>query len=215
MARQEPSIRPTEEERLTELVRRTEGLQPWRRVLHALSGVALAEAVVLLPPGRGPVLLVLGGALLVLAAGDLARLARPRLNALFFRAFPSLASPREARRPASSTWYVLGVFLALALFSRERAVAGILVLALADPTASLVGRRWGRTRLGHGSVEGSLALFAVAFAVLVPLVGPVQALVAAAVATAVEPIPWALDDNLTLPVTVAATLWILTAALPR
>lgn len=194
------------EERLAELAAGTAGLQPWRRVFHAVSGLVMAMILQLLPLSRGRLLLLFGGALALLAAGDLARLANTRLNILFFAAFPSLASPREARRPASSTWYVLGVFLALLFFSRENAAAGVLVLALADPTASLVGRRWGRTPLGAGSMQGSSAFIVVAFVVLVPLVGPVPALAAAAIAAAVESIPWPVDDNLTVPLAVAATL---------
>lgn len=197
--------------RLAELVRQTEGLQPWRRLFHAASGLAIAAGLLLLPVGRGFALAVLGGLGAALWLGDLIRLSSPRMNALFFETFPSLASPREARGPASSSWYVLGVFLAVLVFSREPAAAGTLVLALADPAASLVGRRWGRRSVGHGSVEGSSVFFGVAWLALVPLVGPVPALAAAAAATVVEPLPWPLDDNLTVPLVTAGALWALAA----
>ena len=68
------------------------------------------------------------------------------VNALFFELFPTRAPPREAKRAASSTWYVCGVILAYALFPTRIAVPAIVVLALADPMASIVGRLWGSRR---------------------------------------------------------------------
>lgn len=214
MTRSGPSGERPGDPGLAELVGRTEGLQPWRRLFHAASGVAMVAGLLVLPLSRGLVLALLGSCVVILWLADLARLSSPRLNVLFFRAFPSLASPREAEKPASSSWYVLGIFLALLLFSRERAVAGILVLALADPAASLVGRRWGRRPVGNGSLEGSATFFGVACLALLTLVPPGPALAAAALATVVEVLPWPLDDNLTIPLVTAGALQLLAVAWP-
>lgn len=190
---------------LADLVRSTEGIQPWRRVLHALNGIVTALFLVYLLPGR-EALLVLAGLLLFLLAMDFLRLRNPRANLLFFRWFRVLASPREERRVASSTWYTLGVFLAVLLFPRDAVIPGILVLALADPAASVVGRRFGRRPLGKGSVEGSGTFALVAFLVLWPFVGPGAAALGALSAATVEILPLGLDDNLTVPLTVAGVL---------
>lgn len=199
----------TSDQILAELVRRTDGFQPWRRFFHASSGVLLA-AVLHWRVFPDPVpAWALGGLLAVLGTLDWVRLRRPEVNALFFRSFPSLASPREARRPASSTWYLLGVLLTVLLFPSPVAVPAVLILALADPTASVVGRRFGRVPLGHGSLEGTGVFFAVAFGCTVGLVGPGPALLAAATTTFVEPLPWPLDDNMTIPVVAGAALWTL------
>lgn len=190
---------------LTALVRSTEGIQPWRRVLHALNGIVTALVLVFLLPGR-EALLVLGGLLLFLLAMDFLRLRNPQANLLFFRWFRVLASPREESRVASSTWYTVGVFLAVLLFPRAAVIPAILVLALADPAASVLGRRFGRRPLGKGSMEGSATFALVAFLVLWPFVGPIPAALGALSAAAVEVLPLGLDDNLTVPLTVAGVL---------
>jgi dolichol kinase len=194
---------------LAPLVARTEGPQPWRRLFHAASGVGIATGLVLLeiPWGVAVGLLAL---LTLLAAGiDLLRLTRPAVNVLFFRVLRPLASPREARRVASSTWYLLGILLAVAFFPRSVAVPAILVLALADPAASYLGRRWGRRRLGAGTVEGSLVFLGVALAVLVPLAGWLVGTATALVTAVVEVIPLPVDDNLLIPLLSGALLWSL------
>ena len=196
---------------LEPLVARTGGLQPWRRAFHAASGLALAWAPTALDLPRASVVVVLGLLLALLVAADVARLRAPRLNALFFRAFPSFASPREADTVASSTWYVLGGLLVYAVFPRAVAVPAILVLALADPAASALGRILGRRRVGKGTLEGGLVFLAVALAILVPRVGWAPGLVVAVGVTVVELLPWPLDDNLTIPVAAASSLWIVGA----
>jgi len=188
------------------LVARTSGVQPWRRVLHALTGCLIAAAVVVSGVPPSAVAGALGGVLVLLVVLDSVRLRSPRLNAAFFRLFRSLASPREAERAVSGSWYVAGAALALALFPRQAAVAGILVLALADPAAHTFGRRYGKIRLGKGTLEGSLAFFCVALGVALLTVPVPAALAAAVAATLVEPLPLALDDNLTIPLAGAAAV---------
>jgi dolichol kinase len=191
------------------LVEQTHGAQPWRRVFHAFTGAAIAAVLTFLPISRSLALWILGGALAALLTLDAVRLWFTRANALFFRAFRHLASPREARGPASSTWYALGAMLVVALFDRHDAVSGILVLALADPAASYLGRRWGRRPFLGGSLEGTAVFFLTAFAVLAfrhPL--PVAS-VAALVCALAERLPGVLDDNLTLPVVGATAVALL------
>jgi dolichol kinase len=199
----------TTEQELSVLVARTEGLQPWRRVFHALNGLALAFLPVGLGLTRAAVVPVLALAFGALATLDLVRLRSPELNTAFFRAFRSLASPREAAGFASSTWYALGGLLSWALFPAADAVAAMLVLGLADPAASVVGRRMKGRRFGKGSVPGALTFFAVASGVLLFFASLPVALTVAALTALVEVIPWKLDDNLTVPLAVAVLVTLL------
>lgn len=191
------------------LVAETEGLQPWRRLFHAANGVLVVLALTTLPVETWLALIILGAALLVAALMDVLRLASPALNRLFFRAFSSLASPREAEGVASSTWYVAGMLLALLLFPRPWALGGILVLALADPAAGFVGRSLGTRTFGAGTWEGSATFAGVAFLALLPFAPWWAALAAALVTTLVEAVPWELDDNLTIPLAVGTTFLLL------
>lgn len=193
------------------LVDATEGPQPFRRLFHAGAGVCIAAMVLVLRPYPSLAALVLSILVAILLASDLVRLRVPAVNSFFFKTFRTLASPREAGGIASSTWYIMGILLAVLFFPRDIVVPSILVLATADPAASYVGRRWGRKRVGTGSVEGVTVFVATATVVLTFWVSPVRALFAATAGALVEIIPWRLDDNLTIPLTVAATLWLLGA----
>ena len=191
------------------LLERSSGLQPWRRVLHTSHGLLIAAVVYSEILSRQSASLILGGIFLALLGLDAVRLRSPRANRLFFKLFIRFVSPREESRPASSTWYLLGVLVIVALFPRMAAVGGILVLALADPAANFVGRRWGRVSFGrNGTVEGTLAFLLTAFLTLLLLVGSVPALVGALGATLAERIPWTLDDNLTIPLATSFALWL-------
>lgn len=198
-----PSAEPTRAERLR-------GVQPWRRVFHAGNALLVAFLPPVLGLGRWTVAGVLAALLVGLLAFDFARLRSPELNALFFRLFPSLASDRERTHVASSSWYALGLILVLALFPWEIAVPAILVLGLADPAASTVGRIWGRRRIGKGTWLGTTVFIVVAAAVLATSahLDPVRALLVALGVAAVEILPWKVDDNLSVPLAAAAALWV-------
>ena len=195
------------------LVQRTAGPQPWRRVLHAASGVLVAVALTIVDVSRATALAIIAAVVAVMVAMDVARLASPRANALFFTAFRHLAAPRDARGLASSTWYALGILITVAAFALAAAVSGILVLALADPVASYGGRRWGRRPFLGGTLEGSALFAAVAFCVLAARHGPtVGALGTIALALA-ERLSWPFDDNLAIPVVGGAAVTALEAFL--
>ena len=136
---------------------------------------------------------------------------------------PDLASDARATR---GLWtFPLAVALTYVLFwgepPRAAALAGIAVLAFADPAASLVGARWGQRKLalaGGRSLEGSLAFLIVA-AVAVGLVAAAAGAAGAtpwrmgvgcgavgAVVEAWTPAGW---DNLTIPVAVAGAYHLL------
>lgn len=191
------------------MVDRTSGLQPWRRVMHAANGVLLAVALTHLPVPRPWVLAVLVAALAAQAGVDALRLRVQAWNVAFFRTFRHVASPREAAGPASSTWYTLGVLVAVALFPLEAAVSGILIMGLADPAASYVGRRWGRRSFLGASVEGTVVFALVAFVIVLVRHDAATAVAVAAATALAERLSWPLDDNATIPVVGAGVITLM------
>lgn len=187
------------------------GFQPYRKLFHATNCLLIAGGLAVLELTRPQQLAILGGIVGALVLFDLVRLRLPALNALFLTAFRRLASAREAEGVASSTWYALGVFLAVLLAPVEVAVSAILVLGLADPVASWVGTRWGRRPFLGGTGEGTVAFAVVAGAILLLRHEPVVAIAVALVAALTERRSWPLDDNLTVPVVCAALLTLLGA----
>ena len=206
------SIRQASAADLKSAVRGTEGLQPWRRVFHATCGLAIVAIVEFGGLGGTVSLLLLGTGIVACLVLDWVRLSVPDANFVFFRLFAALASPREARGIASSTWFLGGAFATLLLAPAHLFTPSVLVLSLADPAASVVGRLWGRHSLGKGSWEGTAAFFLVASAVTLPFAGLPGALIAACVVAIFEVLPTGIDDNLTVPVVTALALWLVESA---
>lgn len=190
-----------------------------RSLFHVGSGL-FALAIIRLLPGRA---WLVGVAFAFMAAGWTMEIMRRRsdgANARIMRVFSPVAHPHEWHRVNSATWYVSALFLLSVFAPPLGAEVGVVVLALADPVAAFVGRRIGRTRLRHNrSLEGSLAFFAAAavgaFAVLAvfhPMALPsalALTAAAAAVGAVVELFSTRLDDNFTIPVSVATALAVL------
>jgi dolichol kinase len=172
-------------------------------------GLVVTGVLTLTGISKGVTILVLTGALAGLCVLDVLRLRSSRANVLFFKAFRYLATPREATRVASSTWYALGLLVVVTLFPLHAAVSGILVLAAGDPAASYVGRRWGKRPFLGGTLEGTIVFVAASFCVLAPRHPPLVALAAALVAAVTERLSRPLDDNLTLPVVTAGVVTLL------
>ena len=187
------------------LVGRTRGIQPWRRVFHAAGGLAAAGFAWTVGPHSPAARWTFAALLAAAVVVDAVRLASPAANAAFFRWAAALASPREAGRVASSTWYVASALI-LSLWAPAHVfVPAVLVLALADPAASVAGRLWGKRPLGSGTWEGAGVFFLAAAAVLAPFAG-LAAVPVAAVAAAAEVAPSGVDDNLAVPLATALAL---------
>ena len=118
--------------------------------------------------------------------------------------------PSEPRRVVlGPILYGVGIFLTLAFFPRAGATVGILVLAVGDSVASLMGRAFGSTALPHNpkkTLVGSFSLFAVGVIIATFFVSIPWALAVGAAAALVESLSVGAADNLLLPVIGAAVV---------
>lgn len=185
------------------------GHSVWRWLLHASYGVGVVLVLLVLAPDRWLAVSSLGLILAAQVAVEWLRLRHDRANRLFTALFGRLVLRSEVSTVASSTWYTAGVALAVAVLPREAALSGVLILALADPAASLVGQRWGRHPWLGGSLEGMASFTLVAMGVLLIHHDPLVALLAAPPAAIVERLSGRLDDNLVMPVASGAIVWLL------
>lgn len=189
-----------------------------RNILHAAAGLGVVALIVAAPSMT--VLRVLAtGALIYFWTMELLRRRRPELNAKLMALYGRFSHPHEEHRLASSTWYCTSLFVLAMIGSSVAGVIAILTLALADPAAALVGRRFGKIRLLHGrSLEGTLTFVVVGFlasmlglAVLFPAVsgaGILAMAAAGAIAGGVaELLSRRVDDNLSIPVSAALAAW--------
>lgn len=193
-----------------------------RTVFHVGSGllVLLACHTVL---DRNLALLLAGGATAFSWFLELTRKRSERLNQVLMGVFRLVARPHEKHRPNSSTWFATALFTVALTAWKTPALLGVLVLALADPTAAYVGRRWGRIPLMHGrTLEGSLAfvgmgtLAGMAYLMALGTSGPavlLVPLVASSVGAVAEVTASRVDDNLLVPVFSSWAAWLMLAAL--
>jgi dolichol kinase len=183
-----------------------------RSLFHAACGLSSLALLlfVLTPRGRVWAALLFAGTFWFL---ELLRRVSPPWNDRMMAFFKHMAHDYERHRVNSSTWFATAlVFLAMTLSLRACAV-GVAVLALADPAAGFIGRRFGRTKLyGNKSLQGSLTFLVVgtgaaAGALLLGGLGPTLgavalfALAGALPATVAELYTSRWDDNFTIPVT--------------
>lgn len=215
-------VRPAQEALAAALARMTAAARPprpmnrARMVMHVAMGGSAVALTVLLPSRAWLVALPLAIAVPAWTA-EFLRVRSARVNELMMRLFGPVAHAHERTRVNSSTWFVTGLLLIALSFPRPACAAAVTALALGDTAASLVGRRWGRTRLRSGrSVEGTaaFALVAGAAATLVLRAGFPMAWAQAALLGSIAGVSGALtelyserlDDNFSIPVTVAAVL---------
>ncbi len=173
-----------------------------RRTVHLASGVLGPLAVAVGPAIATPAFAAL---LAVAVAAEAARLLSPRARAGLGGLAGDLFRPAEADRPSGASALALGYALTWWLFPPATAGAAIVVAAVADPAAALVGSRFGGT--SPKSLPGSLACMAAAALVLAAYRMPAMLIAFASVGAALaERAPWRGSDNVIVPLTVAALL---------
>jgi len=194
-----------------------------RSLFHCCAAAVGLFTVAFLPSHTGILLIAIAFAIYAWSM-EVGRRVWPRLNDWLMRAYSRVSHPHERYRVNSATWYATAlVFLAL-FATRPATMAALAVLGVADPVAGIVGRRWGTHVLRAGrSLEGTLA-FVVTGSVVAALalllaggLAPGQvagfALLAGISGAVAELFATRLDDNLTIPLAVGASLTAATSLL--
>ncbi len=100
-----------------------------------------------------------------------------------------------------ASYILLTAAVTVAIFSKPVAIAAISFIIVGDAAAALIGRRFGRTKIGNKTLEGSLGCLAatILVAFFAPGISLQVALLGALVATLVEAWPLGVDDNVSVP----------------
>jgi dolichol kinase len=156
---------------------------------------------------------------------DLSRYYIKPFSQIFYKFFGFMLRRHEKdenRKNLNGATYVLiSAVIVIAFFPKIFAVTGFAVLIIGDIAAALIGRKFGQTQFLLKSLEGTIAFFV--FSCVVILFTPkiegniteyIIAIIAVVVGAIAENIStgWA-DDNLTIPVSICVTMWILYALL--
>lgn len=187
-----------------------------RKALHLLALVLPLGAWFV---GAPTAQIVLGGLSATALTADVLRARSVGFERFITRAFGWMMRAEE-KPPVpgpvvvnGATWVVTSLFLLTLLFPLNLALPVFAAFMVADAAAALVGRRFGRNRWPGTprTVEGTVAFFAVAAAILLALgVATLPALVCAAVCAGIEVLPGPFNDNLQVPLAGALVLLLFT-----
>ena len=133
----------------------------------------------------------------------------PILTSITSRAAVKLEPYEFATAPI---FYALGIILALTIFPPAAGYASIAILTLGDGSATLFGKKLGKTRFPFNkakNLEGSILGFTIAFLGATLFIEPIRALISAAAGMLTECLPTPINDNLIIPL-IAGTILTLT-----
>jgi len=183
----------------------------YRSLWHFLTGAVVFVIVYFGhgAPRYGDVWL-LSIALFLLALIDVVRFTTRKGDELFWRHLGFLAGHREKRGPATSLYYALSLLICAVLFPKEAVLGAIVCIALGDPVAMIIGKKFGRIRLKRKSIEGSFAGFIVCIPVIFLVTSSWRVAVFGSLAgSLIEFLPLPFDDNLTVPLFSGAVMALL------
>lgn len=185
-----------------------------RKLYHVLGGLSLLGVWSAL--GRPRAFYAYAGILAAVLLFDVARFLVPRFNAWAMASLHGFLRPGEERKLNGTPPYICGVALTLLIFPEPAAVAAILFLIGGDVSATTVGERFGRHKVGAKSLEGTAAFFAAALlaglAARAVLHGPPPGTIVAGAwcAALVELfLPRFANDNLVIPLVAAFAMTLL------
>ena len=154
---------------------------------------------------------------------ELGKFYSPAFARLYYAIFGKILREHEHDRTRfhlnGATYVLLSAVFCVAVFPKLITVTAFAILIISDITSALVGRRFGRHPFFHKSREGAIAFFV--SAILVVLVSPKSAalpmeyligFIGAGVGAVAES-AMKVDDNLSIPVSVGAVMWLLYALL--
>ncbi len=187
----------------------------YRKGLHLL---ALAIPAGMYALGRTWALSLLVPLTIVAVGADVARARSPRFSQMILSIFGWMMRPRERSSLEGrtvlngATWVLLAATLLTALFPVDLGAPAFAAFMVADAAAAIVGVGIGRLHWfgTRRTVEGSLAFVIVALLCLLAFthISAAAAATAAVTGAAVEVPDWRLNDNVVVPVVMAAVLVI-------
>ena len=156
---------------------------------------------------RTLVLIAISVITIVYCMGELAR-AKGRSLPIITSITLRMSRPQEmAHVIVRPIYFALGIVVALVLFPPVIAYASIIILALGDPVAALVGEKIGRLQVRRKTLEGSAAGLIASFVVASIIVPPSTALIGSAGGMLMEFLDKP-DDNLTMPIVAGALMML-------
>lgn len=145
-----------------------------------------------------------------------------KLRKLYLQVFGSLLRQHETQNEKlllnGASWVLIAAFVCILLFPQPIAITAFSILIISDTAAALIGRKLGKHKFLDKSIEGTLAFvlsgFLVVFVVGLVYDLPLSFYVAGCLGSIFGGIVEAasirlkMDDNLSIPMSVGATMWL-------
>lgn len=167
------------------------------------AGLSIPVAALFLP--QMVMIIAVGALTLIFLLIEGLRWKNPAVNRLFLSVLKAVLREEETSRLTGATYMLVASLIAVSVFQRDIAVLALSFLAVGDPLATIIGRRWGRIRLWGKTLEGDLACLVSCIAVgfvfrQVGLdVSWSTILLGALSATLAQAVTLPINDNLTIP----------------
>jgi dolichol kinase len=189
-----------------------------RKLIH-LCSLSIPVIYYFIP--QSTAIIVLGILTLIAVVLDVSRHFFPKVGKLFIIIFGFLLRKHEVdgrkKNLNGATYVFISALLGVIIFPKVLFLTAFPILIISDSTAALIGRKYGRHKLLAKSLEGTLAFFISASIVVLftpKLNGSMTeyfiGIIAAAIGAIVENISFGLaDDNLSIPIAVGFSMWLL------
>lgn len=181
-----------------------------RKIFHLVGGMGLLSLYFIFD--RTTTFAVYGALIAIVLLFEILRLNSPAVNKYLYTRLGGVIRSNEQLKMTGTVPYILGVGLSLYAYSTPVAAAAICFLAFGDVAATTIGERYGKTKIGSKSLEGTAAFIVVSLIVgfLLPLAGLKLAsgviVLGALAAAGVELLPLSLNDNLSIPILAGAVM---------
>lgn len=182
----------------------------WRLYLRPL---AVLLILVYLKSDKKQALTLIGSIALFFLVLDLIRLFLKKVNIFFFKKIKDFYKSREYKKFSSITLFLFASFLTVLLFDKAIAVLAVSYIIFGDFFSKVFGIYFGRTKIFEKSLEGALAhscaCLIVGYIFLHYVAIPIPAfLVGVLVASLSETLPLGVDDNFSVALLSAATMYV-------
>jgi glycerol-3-phosphate acyltransferase PlsY len=186
------------------------GVIGWRLYIRPLAFLLI---VYYLHAEKKSALTLIGSITLFFLLLDLMRLLSQKINIFFFYKVKQFYREKEYRKFSSITIFLLAYFLTVLLFEKSIAVLAVSYLTFGDFFSKFFGLLFGRKKLFEKSLEGSLAHLNACLATGAILLHfdsiPLLAyFLGAFIATLSEVLPLGIDDNFSVSLLSAATMYV-------
>ncbi len=152
---------------------------------------------------------------------DLSRHFNPDFGKFFYKFFGFLLRRHEVDNKKKSlngaTYVFISALICAIIFPKVFFITAFTILIVSDSMAALIGRKFGKHKFLSKSLEGTIAFFISACLVIMftPKISGLAieyyiGIIASAVGAIVENISFGFaDDNLSIPISVGLTMWVL------